>query len=380
MLAKGIQLTIMIGPVVPIPVPQMVMDALDSVQVTSAAGERSGFQMSLQFSSKSELNTFFIIAGAMNSGPVTPPLRVMLIVTLNGTPQPLFDGVMTNVEVHAGVGGAPGMVTITGEDLTKVMDMLDFSGLPYPAMPIEARVALICAKYALFGLIPLIIPILFPDVPIPVDKIPSHKGTDLQYIQQLAEEAGYIFYIEPGPVPGTNIAYFGPEIKVGVPQPALNVDMDALTNVENLSFTFDPTKGVLPVVYIQNQLTRVPIPIPIPNLNPLQPPLGVLPTPISNLKVLKDTARMNPMQAIMRGLNEAKKSQDSVSASGSLNVLRYGRPLRARQLVGVRGAGIAYDGLYFVKSVTSTLKRGEFKQSFNLTRNGLVSITPRVPV
>ncbi|RFC36152.1 MAG: hypothetical protein DID92_2727743712 [Candidatus Nitrotoga sp. SPKER] len=380
MLAKGIHLTLMIGPIVPVPVPQMVMNALDSVQVTTAAGAASGFQMSFQFSSKSELNTFFIIAGAMNSGPATPPLRVMLIITLNGTPQPLFDGVMTNVEVQAGSNGSPGMVTVTGEDLTKVMDMLDFSGLPYPALPIEARVALICAKYAAFGLIPLIIPVLFPDVPIPVDKIPAHKGTDLQYIQQLAEEAGYIFYIEPGPAAGTNIAYFGPEIKVGVPQPALNLDMDALTNVENMSFSFDPTKGVLPVVFIQNQLTRVPIPIPIPNINPLQPPLGVLSTTISNLKILKDTAKMNPMQAILKGLNEAKKSQDSVSANGSLNVLRYGRPLKARQLVGVRGAGIAYDGLYFVKSVTSTLKRGEFKQSFNLTRNGLVSITPRVPV
>jgi hypothetical protein len=49
-------------------------------------------------------------------------------------------------------------------------------------------------------------------------------------------------------------------------------------------------------------------------------------------------------------------------------------------LVGVRGAGIAYDGLYYVQSVKSTLKRGEFKQSFTLTRNGLVSITPKVPV
>lgn len=380
MLAKGIHLTLMIGPIVPVPVPQMVMNALDSVQITTATGSASGFQMSLQFSSKSELNTFFIIAGAMNSGLATPPLRVMLIVTLNGTPQPLFDGVMTNVEVQAGGNGSPGSVTVTGEDLTKVMDMFDFSGLPYPAMPIEARVALICAKYAAFGLIPLIIPVLFPDVPIPVDKIPAHKGTDLQYIQQLAEETGYIFYIEPGPAAGTNIAYFGPEIKVGVPQPALNLDMDALTNVENMSFSFDPTKGVLPVVFIQNQLTRVPIPIPIPNINPLQPPLGVLSTTISNLKILKDTAKMNPMQAISRGLNEAKKSQDSVSANGSINVLRYGRPLKARQLVGVRGAGIAYDGLYFVNSVTSTLKRGEFKQSFNLTRNGLVSITPRVPV
>jgi hypothetical protein len=380
MLAKGIQLTLLMGPVVPVPAPRVVMDALDSVEVRTAAGADSGFQLSFQFGSKSELNTIFLIAGAQSTGPATPPLRVMLIVTLNGTPQPLFDGVMTNVQVQAGSNGAPGTVTVTGEDLTKAMDMLDLSGLPFPALPIEARVALLCAKYAPFGIIPLVIPALFPDVPIPVDKIPAQQGTDLQYIRQLADEVGYVFYIEPGPTPGTNIAYFGPEIKVGVPQPALNVDMDALTNVESLSFSFDPTKGVLPVVFIQNQLTRVPIPIPIPNINPLQPPLGALPTPIANLTVLKDTAKMNPMQAISMGLAEAKKSQDAVSANGSLDVLRYGRVLKARQLVGVRGAGVAYDGLYYVESVTSTLKRGEFKQSFRLTRNGLVSITPRVPV
>ena len=83
-----------------------------------------------------------------------------------------------------------------------------------------------------------------------------------------------MFYIDPGPAPGTNVAYFGPEIKIGIPQPALNVDMDAHTNVESMNFTFDPTKGVLPVVFIQNQMSRVPIPIPIPNNNPLQPPLG----------------------------------------------------------------------------------------------------------
>ena len=102
-------------------------------------------------------------------------------------------------------------------------------------------------------------------------------------------------------------------------------------------------------MFIQNQLTRVPIPIPIPNINPLQPPLGLIPPPIANLKILKDTAKLNPMQAISRGLAEAKKSQDSVSGSGSLDVMRYGRVLKARGLVGVRGAGIAYDGLYYVQ-------------------------------
>jgi hypothetical protein len=379
MLTKGIQLTLLLGPVVPIPAPRVVIDALDSVEVRSSTSTPGGFTLTFQFESKSALNQIFIIAGAMNASPVTPALRVMLIVTLNGMPQPLFDGVMTNIEVQPRGNGSAGTVTVTGEDLTKVMDTQDWSGLPMPAMPIEARVALLCAKYVAYGLLPLIVPCLFPEVPIPVDRIPTQQGTDLAYIRQLAEQVGYVFYIEPGPVPGTNIAYFGPEIKIGVPQPALNIDMDALTNVEQLSFSFDPTKGVLPIVYIQNQLTRLPIPIPIPNLNPLQPPLGVLSTPLSNITALKDTANMTPMAAISRGLAEAKRSQDAVSANGELNVLRYGRPLRARSLVGVRGAGLAYDGLYYVASVRSSLKRGEFKQSFELTRNGLISITPRVP-
>jgi hypothetical protein len=378
--AKGIQLTLMMGPIIPLPAPREVIDALDSVEVHTADNTGSGFQLTFQSTSKSALNTIFLIAAGNSTSAVTPPLRVLLIVTLNGRPQPLFDGVMTNVQVQVGGRGSPGTLTVTGDDLTKVMDSQDFSGLPFPAMPIEARVALLCAKYAAFGIIPLPIPILFPDVQIPIDKIPAQKGTDLQYINELARSVGYVFYIEPGPAPGTNIAYFGPEIKIGVPQPALNVDMDALTNVESLNFKFDPTVGVLPIVFIQNQLTRVPIPIPIPNINPLQPPLGLLPTPLANVKIMKETAKLNPMQAISRGLAEAAKSKDSVSADGSLDVLRYGRVLKPRGLVGVRGAGVAYDGLYYVQGVKSSLKRGEFKQSFTLTRNGLISITPKVPV
>lgn len=380
MFAQGIQLTLLVGPIVPLPVPRAVLDALQSVEVRTAAGNASGFQLTFTITARSELNTIFLLAAGTNTGMATPPLRVLLVLTMNGSAQPLFDGVMTHVEVQPGGRGQAGTLTVTGEDVTKAMDMQDWSGLPFPAVPVEGRVALLCAKYAPFGLIPMVIPVLFPDVQIPIDKIPAQQGTDLAYIQELARQVGYVFYVEPGPAAGTNIAYFGPEIKVGVPQPALNLDMDALTNVESLSFSFDATKGVLPVVFIQNQLTRAPIPVPIPNLNPLQPPLAALPTPIANLKPLKDTAKMSPMRAISAGLAEAATSQDAVSGTGSLDVLRYGRVLKARGLVGVRGAGVVYDGLYYVKSVTSKIKRGEFKQSFELTRNGLVSITPTVPV
>lgn len=380
MIQGSIQLTLLMGPVLPVPAPRVVIDALESVTVTTAAGSASGFQMQFAFNSSSELNTIFLIVPALSSSVVTPPLRVMLIVTINGLPTPLFDGIMTNVQVQAGQNGSPGTVNVTGDDLTKVMDTQTFNGLPYPAMPIAARVALICAKYAAYGIIPLPIPEIFLDVPVPVDKIPAQDGTDLEYINKLASEVGHVFYIEPGPAPGTNIAYFGPEIKVGVPQPALNVDMGPHTNVESLSFNFDPTRGVLPIVLIQNQLTRVPVPLPIPKLNPLQPPLSSISTAISNIKVLKDTAKMSPGKALSKGLAEAARSQDSVTAQGSLDVMRYGRVLKARQLVGVRGVGLAYDGLYFVNKVTHTLKAGEFKQSFELTSNGLTPLTPTVPV
>jgi hypothetical protein len=304
---------------------------------------------------------------------------VLIVVTVNSLPQVMMDGLITRQEVTGANEPGQSTLTITGEDLSVAMDQQEFNGIPYPAMPAEARVALIIAKYALFGMIPLVIPQIFSDVPIPVDKIPTHEGTDLAYILRLAKDAGYVFYVDPGPVPGTNTAYWGPEIKLGVPQPALNLGMDAHTNVESLAFTVDNTKASLPIVFIQNQITKFPIPLPIPSVSLANPPLAVLPPIPKSINLMKDTAKLSPMAALSKGLAAAAGSADVVTASGSVDVLRYGSILKSRSLVGVRGAGLAFDGLYFVKSVTSKFKPGEFKQSFNLTRNGLISTLPVVP-
>ncbi|HSG14936.1 MAG TPA: hypothetical protein VLE70_01270 [Anaerolineae bacterium] len=374
MLKGGIKLTLLMGPTIPVPVPQAVTDALDSVEVRHAAGERSGFQMTFKFSNDSILNTALLLMGEI--GPI---IRVVLVMTINGTPVVLSDGVITNHQVTPAIGSGQSTLRLTGEDLTAVMNQIDFTGIPYPAMPPSARVLVILAKYAIYGMIPLVIPELFMDVPIPVDRIPTHQGTDLAYIEQLAADVGYVFYIEPGPAPGTNTAYWGPEIKIGIPQPALNIDMDAHTNVESLSFQFDAQEQTLPVVYIQNQMTKIPIPIPVPNVNILNPPLGLISGIPSKIRPLENTANLSPMQAAARGIAEASRTADAVTGSGSLDMLRYGRGLQARGLVGVRGAGLPYNGLYFVQSVDTKLKRGEAKQSFQLKRNGLISTVPVVP-
>lgn len=373
---KGIYMTLMIGPVVPVPVPQVVLDALTSVEVTVNSGNRnpSAFELQFTLSNNSPLQTILLLSG----GAVIPLMRVMLIVTINSIPDVIIDGFITQQDITPGSDGHS-TLTVKGVDMTAVMGKVDFDGIPYPAMPPEARVALIIAKYAMFGIIPLVIPSILTDVPIPVDRIPRHVGTDLDYLYKLAEEAGYVFYINPGPAPGANFAYWGPEIKVGVPQPALNINMDAHTNVEELTFGFNAEGSTLPILLIYIKETKIPIPIPIPAINPLNPPLGLLPPIPTNIEFLTGTARLSPIQAALKGIAKASQTMDAVTASGSLDVLRYGRTLKARSLVGVRGAGMAFDGLYYVKQVKHKIKRGEYKQSFELGRNGLISTLPKVP-
>lgn len=375
-MVNGINLTLMVGPAVPIPVPQSVLDALVSVSVTTSAGETaSGFELTFTLSNKSPLHTIFLLAG----GAMPPIMRVVLFVTIGGAMQVLMDGVMLETQIAPGSDSSHSTLTVRGKDLTALMNVIDFSGIPYPAMPYFARVALIVAKYAALGVVPLPIPEIVTDIPIPIDRIPRQQGKDLEYIQQLAYEAGYVFYLDPGPLPGMSVAYWGPQIKIGVPQPALNINMDAHTNVEALSFRFDKERKVMPIVFIQEELSKAIIPIPIPDITPLNPPLGLIPPIPPQIKPLSESAFVSPLTAVMMGLAEASRTSDAMFASGTLDVLRYGRPLKARQLVGVRGAGPAFDGLYYVNSVTHSIKRGEYKQSFELARNGLLSTLPRVP-
>lgn len=375
---KGVHLTLLVGPVVPVPVPQLVLDALTQLEVVQPDEAAGAFTLQFTLSVQSPLHTLFLLSG----GGVVPLLRVIVVVTVNGMPQVLIDGVVTKTEVMPGADQRHTTLQVTGDDLTTVMQKLEFSGLPgvpYPAMPAEAIVTLLLAKYAFLGIVPLVIPSIAIDVPVPTDRIPTQQGSDLEYIRLLAERVGYVFYIEPGPLPGSSTAYWGPKVKVGVPQPALNADMDAASNVEQLSFSYNGNARQLPVIYVQNPQTKVPLPLSIPDIGPLNPPLGLIDPPPQQFRPLPETAKYTPQRALLLGMAEAAKSADTVTGKGSLDVVRYGRVLQSRQLVGVRGVGPAFDGLHYVSQVRHTIKRGEYKQSFELSRKGLVSTVPLVP-
>jgi hypothetical protein len=373
---QGIHLTLMIGPALPVPAPKVVIDALQSVQVTSGK-DKSGFQLTFAVGKRSPLLTAMLPAGYFD--PMST--RVVIAVTLGGLPHVLMDGIVTRQEMVPSSEPGQSTLTVTGEDLSVLMDVVEMPFMRYPAMPSIARVYAILAKYAAFGIVPVAVPPFIEDVPIPTGKIPTHKGTDLAYLKTLADNCGYVFYVEPGPLPGQSIAYWGPDIRIPVPQRALGVNMDAHTNVESLNFSLDGlAKKVVVVTIFDPAKNRVPIVVPIPNFNLFKPPLGLRPTLPSKVEFPDYMTKEQMPDAVNRVLGILARSSDSISVSGSLDVMRYGGVLRNRMLVGVRGGGLAYDGMYYVNSVTHSLKRGEFKQNFQLSRDGLISNTPKVLV
>lgn len=372
---KGVHLTLLIGPAVPVPAPKSVVDALLSAQVTNGK-EKSAFQLTFAVGKQSPLLTTMLPAGYFD--PMIT--RVIIVVTTGGFPNLLMDGMVTRQELTPSSEPGQSTLTITGEDLSVVMDVVEMPFMRYPAMPPIAQIYTILAKYTAFGIVPLAIPPFLTDVPLPTKEIPTHQGTDLDYLRKTAANHGYVFYVEPGPLPGQSIAYWGPDVRIPVPQPALNVNMDAHTNAESLSFSLDGLAKKIVVVTVYDPVTgKIPVVVPIPNFNMFKPPLGLRPTLPSKVEFPDYMSKENPISAGNKILGILARSSDAITVSGTLDVLRYGRVLRNRLIVGVRGAGLAYDGLYYVNSVTHNIKSGEYKQSFQLSRDGLISNTPRLP-
>jgi hypothetical protein len=365
-------LTILVGPAVPIPLPRAALEALQEVEVTQKTEGESGFSLKFAIDAKSILHTLLLV-GAQ----VTPALRVIIVVTIGGQPNVLMDGVIDRQEMSGG-GSGEATLTVLGNDLSSAMDRIDKTGVPYPALPVAARVLACLAPYARFGVIPVVIPPILTVVKSPTSEIPKHKGTDRAYIREMAQETGYVFYVDPGPVPGTSTAYFGPEIRIGIPQPALTMNSDGFSNVSSVEFSISGTERKIPVLMIQEPKSKTPLPIPLPSLSLANPPFGLVPPRLAGYHKLEDLGAKSPIEAALKGLATAAKAADAVGASGTVDPLRYGRLLRARGVVGLRGAGLAFDGLYFVKSVTTTIKTGSISQKFQLVRNGLISTVPRV--
>jgi phage protein D len=264
-------------------------------------------------------------------------------------------------------------LNVTGKDISLMMDFEENNDA-YPNQTDSVIVGQILAKYARYGIMPTLTPTT--DVRMVTDGTSRQYETDLKCIQRLAGKNGFVFYVEPLSV-GTSMAYWGPKTRSGVLQPALSIGMGTATNVKNLSFAEEGlSASSVKASYIEPFSKTV---IPLPSIPPLRmPPLASKSTPSKKVTLIRDTANKGAAATLLEMKSSMMNQPDSVRGNGEVDTARYGHVLRARRMVGVRGAGVSYDGIYYVGSVSHRISRGGYTQSFSLSREGTGSLIPMV--
>ena len=376
----GVNLTLLIGPTVPVPATPDIAEALQSVSVTQNDEGRSGFQLVLQIGRAGPTD---LLDYALLLNPLLRPFnRVILMVLFNAMPKVLIDGLITNQQFSPGNAPGTATLTLTGEDVSIAMDMTR-KRAEWPAMSEMVIANLIIGTYAQYGLIPMVMPPPSIDQPLPIERTPVQQGTDLEYLKTMAQRFGFVFYVESGPAPGVNTAYWGPPKRAGLPQRALTVSQGPETNVDNINFTYNAMAPTIVDDVVQDRLTNTSLPV-MTFASLRLPPLAAMPAlpfqlPNVRTSLLEQSPGLSIVEAYARAQGVTDKSVDSVvTAQGELDALRYGDVLAPRGIVGLRGAGFTHDGFYYVKSVSHAISRGQFKQRFSLTREGTGAIAPVV--
>lgn len=363
-----------VGPAAPVPLAPDLLELVEQVTVTHQDGGRSGFQITLVAARDRA-------AGREDVAPLLSQVfrishRVQITATLGVTPHVLMDGIVTNLQLTPGGDPGSGRLTVTGEDVSVMLDLHEIS-MPYPAMTDNLIALALLAQLSAYGAVPLVVPVPYPLVELPTRDIPHLTGTPMGMLRQLADRWGYDTYYTPGPVRGVGTSYWGPPIRAGVPQRALTWRMGSATNLGSIQFTLDGTKPKMVYGLVNEQNTNQSIPV--VGLPFTGQPMAALPAyvgdlPFVGVKRMEDSERGSVIAALGRATGEVfRANKGAATASGELDVARYGTVLAARGLVGLRGVGRTMDGTWYVRSTTHTIARGSWKQAFELEREGTIA-------
>jgi hypothetical protein len=367
-----IELALRIGDGWPDPAPAALMRALRKVEVTQKDEAPSGFQLS--FLAEADGDGDFT---AVSDELLQPFSRVLVRVGVDGVPTTLIDGYITHQQYMPSNGPGDSTFVVTGEDISVKMDLLELSR-EFPAFADAVTVAEVLAPYLVLGIVPEIVPSLTSIIPL--EFVPQQDGTDRCVLKLLAQQNGHVFYVTPTDVPFLNVAYWGPPQRWGSPSAIIDVAVGAASTADGLQAEYDALAPYLPLPVLTTQSMRFPA-------LASQPALG--PGTFLGLDVKHQLWRQDsydPVRANLKAQAMTDASTDAVvTVSCDVSPVRLGTVVTAPGLVGVRGTGDSYDGLYYLKSATHTInllhdEQWNYTQSLVMTREGVGTTTQTLEV
>lgn len=360
---------IWIGPNDPRPAPESVTRYVEEIQITSDVNSGSTFQVKFRMN-RSQRQDFDLL----RDESLAPFSRMRIGILSGVVPIMLADGVITHQEpILTGAGGSADL-TVMCADLTLMLDLED-KAHRFPNQSDSTIAQFVLSDYEHLGLVPQV---------MPTNETPSANQlvrqqpfcTDYAYLCALAKRNGFVFYTEPTSVAGST-AYFGPEDRGDEPLPALSYDMGGASNVSSLQFTHNAFMPSVAESTVIDPSTGQPVDVTAET--PLRQALARNATPARRKVRMSGGAKQTLGLANAMAQAMVDNNADTVTVQGQLDTLRYGTILRTHRQVGVRGGGSLFDGLYRVQSVTHSIRRDQYTQSFTLSRGGTGSTVQEVP-
>jgi phage protein D len=197
------------------------------------------------------------------------------------------------------------------------------------------------------------------------------RGTDIQFLHQLADRNGYECFVEMNNV-GEVEGHFHPPKHDAQPQGTLTINMGSATNVNNFRAKFDMLRPATAKATTLDPDDKSAQKGQADNATqaggmgdqptvPADRPRKVLLSPLG-------MAQAGEVQRFAQAVVD--RSSWSIVAEGEVNTVAYGGALKAKQPVMVRGVGQQFSGRYYVERVLHQIgSDGTYVQKFTLRRN-----------
>ena len=203
-----------------------------------------------------------------------------------------------------------------------------------------------------------------------LDRTVLQRGTDIQFLRELARRNGYECVVELDPRSGEAQGCFRPPRVDEQPQGVLSVNLGSATNVNRFQARYDmlrPTTAQATGLEVggqsdqsgeaeQGALTD----LGGTALSATDRPRRAL---LSNTGLADSAELQTYAQAVV------DRSSWAIRAEGELSTVAYGGILHAKRPVNVRGAGRQFSGTYYVERVLHRITGEGYTQYFTLRRN-----------
>jgi phage protein D len=291
--------------------------------------------------------------------------------------EPVFDGYITEVNVSLGSEPDNAHLEVSGMD-TSVLLSLEEKIATWPNLADSDIIQQIVGEYVSEVQIDPT-----PTVHQESDTTMVQRGTDIQFVRDLAQRNGLEFYFETEKDSGNVIAYCRAPQLDATPQPDLAIRFGEESNLRSFSARLNGQRP-LHVKTMQldvkanspntaqvgdTQLTK----LGENDANTLiGGALGGLVTPkeaqAQMLALGPPTSDATELQTIAQAARD--EAGWFITAQGEINSEAYQQVLRPHRLVLVKGAGTPYSGKYYVSRVVHQLTGdGRYTQSFEARRN-----------